>query len=239
MDSNNFFVPGNSLYGEPEQVKRQKAALRLNVQSVDQASSSGKINDYSVTLDDCSCRDFAIHHKPCKHMYRLAHELGVFHLSGEVINDSSMKSVAASTLDKEAVISAASSLSEESKDVLYHVMYSYLYHSKKPVAFESSKLSPDILAGGLVSPVECDFGALADHVRKSDLSALVKEHGCKIKLTKKLTILEELRSNYPDLFQSIVDNLVFLIPSPSVLAAPRKVYKIVMPPPTDISWLWK
>lgn len=141
--------------------------------------------------------------------------------------------------DKEATLAAASALSEDDKNVLYHVMYSYLYRSKKPVAFEVSELSPDILNGGLVSRVDCDLSALADHVHKSDLSALAKEHGCKIKLTKKITILEKLRSDYPDVFQSIVDKLVFLIPSPSVLDSPRKIYKIVMPPPTDVSWLWK
>lgn len=32
---------------------------------------------YDVSLDGCSCRQFAIYRKPCKHMYRLAIELGL------------------------------------------------------------------------------------------------------------------------------------------------------------------
>lgn len=37
-------------------------------------SESGEI--YHVTLYSCSCQDFQIHHRPCKHMYRLASEVG-------------------------------------------------------------------------------------------------------------------------------------------------------------------
>jgi len=39
-------------------------------------SSSGKT--YEVTLDNCSCEDFYRTGRPCKHMYRLALELGLY-----------------------------------------------------------------------------------------------------------------------------------------------------------------
>ena len=38
---------------------------------------------YEVYLDSCTCGDFRNRRKPCKHMYRLAHELGVFQLPRE------------------------------------------------------------------------------------------------------------------------------------------------------------
>lgn len=91
MDSTNFFVPSAPLHDDPEQVKRQKSALRLDVQAIDATTQTGKINKYDVSLTGCSCRDFQLRKKPCKHMYRLAHELGVFHLSGKVINDNSVQ----------------------------------------------------------------------------------------------------------------------------------------------------
>ena len=37
---------------------------------------------YEVYLEECTCRDFAVRKLPCKHMYRLAHELSVFQLDG-------------------------------------------------------------------------------------------------------------------------------------------------------------
>ena len=239
MDPINFFIANNVLHSEPSQVQRQKAALVLNVQLINQSDCSGKINDYAVSLYNCSCRDFSLRHKPCKHMYRLAHELGIFHLSGNVVNDSSVKNSSTIASDKQNVLSVVSSLNETDKNILYQVMYSYLYRSKKPVAFELSAISPVMFNKGLLSRVECDFDSLADHVRKSELSSLIKSHGCKIKLTKKITILEELRDNYPGLFQSIIDKLLFVIPSPIILASPRKIYSAVIPPQTDISYLWK
>lgn len=35
---------------------------------------------YETTLDNCTCKDFSFRKLPCKHMYRLAHELGFFRL---------------------------------------------------------------------------------------------------------------------------------------------------------------
>lgn len=37
-------------------------------------SQSGET--YHVSLHSCTCKDFQIHHRPCKHMYRLATEVG-------------------------------------------------------------------------------------------------------------------------------------------------------------------
>ena len=34
-------------------------------------------NTYHTTLTSCECKDFQVHHQPCKHMYRLALELGL------------------------------------------------------------------------------------------------------------------------------------------------------------------
>lgn len=74
----------DALHQEPEQVSRQKSALRLNVESINNDEKTGIINGYNVSLDDCTCRDWFVRRKPCKHMYRLAHELGIFPLQGTI-----------------------------------------------------------------------------------------------------------------------------------------------------------
>jgi len=66
------------LHLEKDQLKRQKSALSLQMTSVDETSKTGVIKNYSVTLDSCTCIDFSRRHKPCKHMYRLAMDLGLF-----------------------------------------------------------------------------------------------------------------------------------------------------------------
>ncbi len=75
---------------DAEQLKRQKSAQdkKLTPINIDTEAKigffkgSGK-NPYTVSLSHCTCGDFIRRNLPCKHMYRLAHELNLFNL-GEV-----------------------------------------------------------------------------------------------------------------------------------------------------------
>ena len=66
------------LHATEDQLKRQQSAKSLQLDSIDRDARTGKIKTYDVSLDGCTCVDFSRRHKPCKHMYRLATELGVF-----------------------------------------------------------------------------------------------------------------------------------------------------------------
>lgn len=70
------------MHADPEQIARQERArtVHLDTNLVDIATKSAAISDYAVSLDTCTCRDCALRRLPCKHMYRLAHELGAFDL---------------------------------------------------------------------------------------------------------------------------------------------------------------
>ena len=69
----------------PDQAKRYKSALGVECTpiSIDKDSGSGVFpssssgRSYRTTLDECTCPDFAMRNMPCKHIYRLAMELGV------------------------------------------------------------------------------------------------------------------------------------------------------------------
>ena len=66
----------------PEQVKRQKSGMSNKCTPVEinyeektgVFSGSGK-KPYATALDSCTCRDFYVRRLPCKHIYRLRHEL--------------------------------------------------------------------------------------------------------------------------------------------------------------------
>lgn len=73
-----------SISSEPDQVKRRLNGEKIKPEaiSLDAASGSAVIigsdpEPYRVTLSGCSCFDFASRGLPCKHMYRLADELGL------------------------------------------------------------------------------------------------------------------------------------------------------------------
>lgn len=71
-----------SLHREPEQVGNRKRAATVVLQNIDSvagtalAEGSGEL-PYEVSLKGCTCSSFRNTLKPCKHMYRLAVELGM------------------------------------------------------------------------------------------------------------------------------------------------------------------
>ncbi len=76
-----------SILTSEEQAKRRKRSHLVNLISLDRSKGKAEFmsttsygtNYYNTSLDMCTCRDFEERHLPCKHMYRLAHELGLFY----------------------------------------------------------------------------------------------------------------------------------------------------------------
>lgn len=69
----------------PDQKYRVDRARKLCIQYIDKENQTGLINDYHVNLLKCSCQDFKRQKNPCKHMYRLAYELGLCEFEHPVI----------------------------------------------------------------------------------------------------------------------------------------------------------
>lgn len=74
----------SSIHSLPEQVKRRlngekiKAdAITVNVEDQTAVVIGSDPEPYRVSLSECSCFDFASRELPCKHIYRLASELGM------------------------------------------------------------------------------------------------------------------------------------------------------------------
>lgn len=127
----NFFDSEyDELHRERDQLRRQKSSLDLDMDYVDYADETGTIKDYDVSLEDCTCTDFSRRHKPCKHMYCLARELGVFEPDEDEID---------------AVISSGSSGGNPS---MYHFSYAYSMYAVPPkdfvvIDFETANSKPD------------------------------------------------------------------------------------------------
>ena len=75
-----------SLLNSYEQEKRRKRSHSVNLLSLDRkkaratflSTNSWEQNIYTTSLDMCTCPDFEERHMPCKHIYRLAKELGFY-----------------------------------------------------------------------------------------------------------------------------------------------------------------
>lgn len=66
----------------PDQVKRQESSAKAACTPLEINGEfgifEGRSGHYTTTLESCQCGDFIRRRQPCKHMYRLATELGVF-----------------------------------------------------------------------------------------------------------------------------------------------------------------
>lgn len=75
-----FDIPDNELLEACKRLERGKAIRSVDVLISDLPAQSievvGRDGTYRVTLSDCECVDFYRRQLPCKHMYRLALELG-------------------------------------------------------------------------------------------------------------------------------------------------------------------
>lgn len=84
----------NSFWGKirntEEQEKRKQRACQPEYTPLHMSKdycNIGILNTYVTSLSSCSCKDFQRRQKPCKHMYRYAHECGAYRLEYPVVRD--------------------------------------------------------------------------------------------------------------------------------------------------------
>lgn len=225
------FFDDNELHNDPEQKKRQKSALKLLVSSIDANDQSGIINDYQVSLSNCSCVDFIRRQKPCKHMYRLAYELGLFSLDGNVIN-------ATAKTEKENLLLEAKDLPDDEKMFLVNVLYNYLFKDKSPFVSQITEVPIGLKSKDFIITYRPDSNdVLARFVKKDTLNNIVKKNNCKIKLKSKLQILNDLKEFYVKIYEEYINDYVFSYPSEKSLLIPRKLYNSIVPPRENNFWI--
>lgn len=90
----------------------------------------GEHGEYFTVLDSCDCRDFERRKRPCKHMYRLAHELGEFEIDNVQANYRMIPEITAA--DKQRIFSQYAALldscPESDLQILYSILNAYNYH---------------------------------------------------------------------------------------------------------------
>ena len=103
-------------HNDPEQIKRQKSAVgkKLSPETIYFKKQTGVFQGsyrdcfskkYITTLENCGCVDFSKRMLPCKHMYRLAYELGItdFNKIGSPVIDTVDEDVTTADLVKQAL----------------------------------------------------------------------------------------------------------------------------------------
>lgn len=154
---------------EENQVKRiQKARKGENTPiEIDRGNGtasflgSGK-NPYIVTLDSCSCFDFSKRKLPCKHIYRLAMELGL-------IDEQFEKG-----RNKEAFMEEVKSLPEGAQKLLFDLTYHWLHQSSGQYLLHRGEDSEALFLKGFCIESLNDYAQAANQMSASQ----IKEELC-------------------------------------------------------------
>lgn len=146
----------------------------------------GTDSDYRTTLKNCTCMDFQRRAFPCKHMYRLAHELGVF-----MLEDVEYVSNPKQLLFRSEFSETVSSLSEASRDIFYSFQYA-------PVIVGTVSSLKPLLKSGLVQISPCKR-SLLDYYKRDELLSFLPDNADVKKNIKKSDLIDLIITDYPDI----------------------------------------
>ncbi len=114
---------------------------------------SGSHGQYITTLSECTCVDFYLQHQPCKHMYRLAMELG--EIPGDYISDiAKIKKKVDDGMTLESAVETVETLSLDSQTVLREILLDLAYRNKPFHRIKKRLNYDELLASGLIVKTE-------------------------------------------------------------------------------------
>ena len=171
----NFSDYDSTFHSDPEQAKRIKSAssAKLTPLSVDFTTKTalfqGSTTQYDVSLDFCPCGDFRRRKLPCKHIYRLAMELGLY--KHEYKSDVSQSKSRFSTISFADYIDIIEDFSEQSQRLLLSDLYNIIYKKDKYCCHSIDECQELVSANILV-----DFGVkeeLLDFFSRNKLNDMI------------------------------------------------------------------
>ena len=193
----NFFsLENNYLHDETEQLRRQKSALKLKTDSINYSSKTGFVSGHYVTIDNCDCMDFAMHGKPCKHMYRLAEDLGIFKISSKTSN----KNIIATDVEsktkyvRDILKDEIRNLSKEAKLELQK----FTSRPKRKIyEMYTDKFIDELIDSGLLVSTEISLRESIENLKVADIRQMCTKEKPK-KGLKKNELVNFFLENYPE-----------------------------------------
>ena len=228
-----MFWDDGELKSQPEQVSRIDRAASLFVENVDFCANSGKINGHEVTLDNCNCRDYFVRRQPCKHMYRLAHELKLFTLPGTVSN----RQMPPLTREKAKQI-VQKNLSESEQQYLYDVLYLCIYGCGESVGNQQDIQIESLVANDLIKATADPLRAIAT-LKKADLINAARNEGLAVNSNANKSILiKNILSLKPALLDALAPKNVYVTLTDEFSPHARSIYNILAKKFRP-QWIWE
>lgn len=165
------------IHDTPDQQKRLKygKSSKTTPSSIDKENNTGIFpsssgGTYTTSLDECTCFDFSQRKLPCKHIYRLAIELGLIE---DFAKNGINKNLEFSLRD---AVELLEKMSEESQIFIKDFLYASLYHSEDMRPVFSTSATEDLASCPLLVHVDAPNIALRIY-KRNELVAILSEKG--------------------------------------------------------------
>lgn len=143
------------------------------------AKFRGEHGTYTATLESCGCGDFLRRRFPCKHMYRLAHELEIIHIENVASDAKQIKAVKPTTTQRADAVSFCENVinrsTEESALALKNLLSYRHAHATKNQPYPCSDCKPlqPFFDAGMIAFADCPDIILTAFGKKATVNAAI------------------------------------------------------------------
>lgn len=135
---------------------------------------SGKHGHYETWLDECNCADFRRYNLPCKHIYRLAIELGVLNEKADT-NSNMIQQPIIEKVSLDKTIDIVESLSEAAQRRLKEI--AFITTEAKPImSFESDVVLEELMKSGILINDGSGAEETINFGLKKDITEFLNKH---------------------------------------------------------------
>lgn len=192
-----------------KRIKSAKSA-KLTPVSIDEENLCGVFTGshgrYLTSLEGCPCGDFRRAKRPCKHMYRLAMELGLLDVTYKSDSSQRVLSKKESATFEESIF-LIESFSEELQRYLLDALFDLLYHSKNGYAcVEKNNLFEELISSGLAEE-KMDFYTFLNNFKRNQINEKISNLDLNIEFKKNMRLdkliawcIENIPEQIPELF---------------------------------------
>lgn len=138
----------------------------------------GSNGRYNTDLEKCTCVDFVRRKLPCKHMYRLAIDLGCFGDKTKAKNDQYARKIPKSERNDLiiSVVGTIENYSDAEQLEIKALLLDVLYHQKKSKIFRDSSIVGNALKDGLLVGAPC-YPHFIRKMRKAEMLEAIEKQG--------------------------------------------------------------
>lgn len=218
------------VHNKPDQQKRMMSATKsettpayINPEN-QTAEFPGKKYIYHTTLNSCDCFDFGSRQLPCKHIYRLAMELGL------IESDFSSGVNKNEQFTWQEAVKILETLPFEVQEKVRFLLHDTIYRNKVEHKINNSSIAEALRTCSLFDSRQATLTETLESLKKVDLQSIIKASGQNTptgKTATKAILINWILDNIHDI-QERVSPIIYVSFSPKFQKAQRKTYSYLL-----------